>query len=194
MLKVTGSIKRAFTFPADPPTALAYYSDLTRIIHFLPHVTPVEIYSSSQLRVCYQSLELGAYTVRIFCDLQGSVDRENHIFTVMPMQTTTPVPARADLSTTTGYGYFAIETRFRNLNNRQTRMEYSLQLAARLPRPHSMRLMPGRVVDRITESITGGRVREIADGFIRQSIAAFPTWLSDNHHLRDRFDTPTDFG
>ena len=181
MLKVTGSIQRAFTFPADPDTALAYYSDLSRLIHFLPHVTLNQIYNSSQLRVRYQSQELGAYTVCIFCDLEIRVDPENRILTVGPMKSPTPVSSQANLNTTTGHGYFALETHFHDLGNQQTRMEYSLQLAARLPRPRGLRLMPGRVVDRITTSITDGRVREIADGFVRHSIKAFPTWLANDH-------------
>jgi hypothetical protein len=181
MLKVTGSIKRAFTFPADPATALAYYSDLSRLIHFLPHVSLIQIYNRRQLRVCYQSLELGAYTVCIFCDLESRVDFENRILTVSPMKSPTPVSSQANLNTTTGHGYFALETRFHDLGNQETRMEYTLQLAALLPRPRGLRLMPGRVVDRITASITDGRVREIADGFVRHSIKAFPSWLAENH-------------
>ena len=181
MLKVTGSIKRAFTFPADPATALAYYSDLSRLIQFLPHVSLIEIYNNSQLRVCYQSQELGAYTVCIFCDLESRVDLENRILTVMPIASPAPVFSRANLNTTTGHGYFALETHFHDLGNQETRMEYTLQLAARLPRPRSLHLMPGRVVDRITAGITDGRVREIADGFVRHSIKAFPTWLANNH-------------
>lgn len=182
MLKVTGSIQRAFTFPADPSTALAYYGNLNRLIQFLPHISLVEIYSSNQLRVRYQSLELGAYTVRIFCDLKSHVDHENCMLTVTPVESSTPVPAQANLSTTVGHGYFALETHFHDLGNQQTRMEYSLQLAARLLRPSGMRLMPGRVVDRITNSITDGRVREIADGFVRQSVEAFPAWVANNHN------------
>jgi hypothetical protein len=76
---------------------------------------------------------------------------------------------------TTGNGLFAIDTQFFDLGS-QTRIEYAIRLHAELERPLGMRLMPKRVVNRIAQSITDERVREIADGFIKQSVAAFPEW------------------
>ena len=38
--------------------------------------------------------------------------------------------------------------------------------------------MPLRVVDKIAQGITSKRIREIAEGFITDSIAAFPIWRS----------------
>lgn len=70
---------------------------------------------------------------------------------------------------------FAIETQFFDLGP-QTRIEYTIRLKAELERPLGMRLMPKRVVNRIAQSITDGRVREIADGFIKESMDAFPAW------------------
>ena len=53
--------------------------------------------------------------------------------------------------------------------------------------------MPGPVVTRIAQSITGMRIREITEGFIERSIAAFPHWLDefgDDHPLLDQLYPP----
>jgi hypothetical protein len=42
-----------------------------------------------------------------------------------------------------------------------------------------MRFMPGAMVNRIADNITERRVREIIEGFIERSIAAFPHWVDE---------------
>jgi hypothetical protein len=184
MINVTGSIKRAFLFPADSSTALAYYGDLSRIATFLPHITLVKSYSHNQVRLHYKTVELGTYTISIFCDLQSIADKDESILYVKPLKTSAPAPAQATLNTTSGHGYFTSQTNFYTLGE-QTRVEYSLQLQANLLRPLGLRLMPGRVVNRIVQSITDGRTHEIADGFIERSITAFPLWLANDHQATD---------
>jgi hypothetical protein len=177
MIEITGSIKRAFIFPAIPKVALTYYSDLSRVAEFLPHISLVHTYAHNQIRMLFETVELGAYTIQIYSDLESTVDWEEMVLHVYPVKIETAVPIQPETSMrhSTGGGLFAIDTQFFDLGN-QTRIEYAIRLKAELERPLGMRLMPKRVVKRIAQSITDERVREIADGFIRQSIEAFPQW------------------
>ena len=179
MIKLTGSIKRAFIFPTDSTTALSYYSNLHHIIQFMPHISLVEAYDGHQIRVLYKTLELGSYTIRIFCDLQSTVNIDEQILYLEPLAKYSPVDAKASVNTTTGQGQFKLKSQFFDLED-QTSVEYEIELAANLPRPLGMRLMPRRVVNRIANNITDSRIREIADGFIEATVNAFPAWLAEN--------------
>ena len=54
--------------------------------------------------------------------------------------------------------------------------EVEVELQADLPTPSGLRFVPGRVLDKIANNITNGRVDEIINGFIAQSIAALPAF------------------
>jgi hypothetical protein len=181
MIQITGSIKRAFIFPAVPKITLSYYSELSRIVQHLPHITLVHAYTPRQIRVLYETVELGSYSIRIYADLESQTDWDNGFLHVNPVEIETAVPVRPEVTMrqSTGHGYFAIDSQFFDLGE-QTRIESVIKLHAQLQRPLGMKLMPKRVVNRIARGITDGRIREIADGFIKQSIDAFPEWLTHN--------------
>ena len=181
MINLTGSIKRAFVFPAVAQTALTYYSDIIRVAEFLPHITLVHTYSQNQIRMLYETVELGAYTIQIYSDLECHVDWGKLLLQVYPVniESAAPIQTEASVRQATGSGLFAIDTQFFDLGS-QTRIEYTIRLKADLERPFGMRLMPKRVVKRIAQIITDERIREIADGFIQQSMAAFPEWEAAN--------------
>jgi hypothetical protein len=42
-----------------------------------------------------------------------------------------------------------------------------------------LRFVPPSVINNIVSSITHRRIKEIADGFVRRSIDAFPEWLGE---------------
>ena len=180
MIKVTGTIKRAFIFPSDAATAVTYYSELTRIAQFMPHINLVEVYSEQQIRVLYKTLELGSYTIRIFCDIQSEVNEENNTLHIKPLDINEPVEAKATVSTTTGQGTYSLQAQFFDVDENQCRVEYQIYLEGALRRPLGMRLMPRRVVNRIAKNITNSRMREIADGFIEASVDAFSEWAAEN--------------
>jgi len=181
MMKLTGSIKRAFIFPADSTTALSYYSNLHHIIQFMPHINLVEAYDGHQIRVLYKTQELGSYTIRIYCDLQSTAVPDQLKLNLEPLDTYPPVEAKASVNSTTGQGLFKLTAHFFDLEE-QSRVEYEIELAANLPRPLGMRLMPRRVVNRIANNITESRIREIADGFIESTVDAFPAWLAESQN------------
>ena len=175
MIEISGTIQRAFLFPAAADMALAYYGNMARILPLLPHISVVQEYSSTQFRTHYQTVELGAYTVNVFCDLESEVDHAEMVIHVRPGQFAEPTAASTTLTSSTAYGLFSMLARFFPLEG-QTRIEYRLGLQARLPRPAGLRLMPKRVLNGVGQGITNGRLREIADGFITRSLEDFPHW------------------
>jgi hypothetical protein len=182
MIKVTGSITRAFIFPASTKDTLIYYSDLPRIIQYMPHINLVEDYGNNEVRVLYKTVELGAYTIRIYCDMRGQVDETNKQLIISPLQSALPVEANATASISTAQGVFGLQANLFDLDD-HTRAEYHIQLQAVMPRPLGMRLMPKRVVNRIAQNVASSRIREIADGFIKASIDAYPDWAAANQPL-----------
>ena len=183
MIDIIGSITRAFIFPATPTVALTYYSDISRVAEFLPHISVVHAYAPDKIRMLYETVELGTYTISIYSDLECKVDWDDCLLTVYPIkiEDATDIEPETTMRHTTGQGLFAIDTQFYDMGS-QTRVEYTIRLKAELARPLGMRLMPKRVVNRIAQSITDGRVREIADGFIKASVDAFPQWQASQNH------------
>ncbi len=177
MIQVVGSACQQFTFPAELPIAYAYYGDVARLLNYLPHICTVRAYGPDRFRLLYNTIELGTYHIRIFADVQTTLDT-GWTLRVRPLTGFAPVREEAGLSSSTAQGYFTSRSLFQEAGS-ETAIEYSLQLRAKLPTPLGLRFMPGLMVDRIARSITNTRIREIADGFVERSIAAFPHWLDE---------------
>jgi hypothetical protein len=178
MIKIAGSVHRSFTFPAELPLAFTYYSDLGRILTYLPHISLVRAYAYNQFRMLYNTTELGTYRIRIFCDLQAQLDGKGHALLIKPLDIAPPVEPEAGLRSSMAQGFYSSRSVFRDKGDK-TRVEYNLRLWANLPTPLGLRFMPGSVIGRIANNITNWRMREIADGFIERSIDAFPHWLAE---------------
>jgi hypothetical protein len=175
MITLNGTIQRRFYFPADPITTLIYFSDLSRVAYLLPHITVVETYSADKVRIRYQTVELGAYTINIYCDLECSVAIEKQMITISPLAGCPEVELESTLNATTGYGYYASSAQLFPEED-GTGIDYQFQFQSLLQRPRGLRMMPKRVVDRIAQSISLGRVEEIAEGFMENAWEAFDDW------------------
>ena len=178
MITLNGTVHRQFYFPADPLTTMVYFSDLGRAIFHLPHITLVEPYNDNSVRIRYQTVEIGAYTINIYCDLELTVDVTNKVIRVDPLAGCTPVEGDATLNATTGYGFYTSTARLTPAEDDGTNIDYRFQFQSKLERPRGLRMMPRRIVDRIAQSISLGRVGEIADGFMESAAEAFPDWLA----------------
>jgi hypothetical protein len=182
MIKVSGSARRRFVFPAELPIAYAYYGDVSRLLNYLPHIRLVRAYGPDRFRLMYSTTELSAYHIRIFADVQTTLD-EGWVLRVHPLDGIEPVKTEVGVHSSTTQGFFSSESFFRDEGS-ETEVEYSLQLQARLPTPLALRFMPGILVDRIAKSIVSMRIREIAEGFIEHSIFAFPHWMDEMGNRR----------
>jgi hypothetical protein len=178
MIAVAGAAHRSFVFPAELPTAFAYYSDLERVLTYLPHICVVQAYRYNQFRMLYSTTELGVYHIRIFCDLQARLDEKERTLSIIPLNGVPRAKTTAGAKSATTHGLFSSTSVFQAAGA-ETTIEYSLQLRADLPNPGGVRLMPRSAVNRIAHGITQRRIDEIAAGFIERSIDAFPFWLSE---------------
>lgn len=175
MIKLAGTARRSFLFPADLPTAYAYYGDLRHILNFLPYITLVKLHADDHFRMLYSSNELGTYNIRVFCDMRATLDGGRRLIRIVPEEGLPPIRPAVSFYDTTGRGYFSMESLFTEAGP-NTEIEFSLNLEARLPKPRGMRFLLGSVVDRIACNITENRMHEVIDGFVQQTVAAFPEW------------------
>ena len=181
MIKIAGSVHRSFIFPADLPTAFAFYGDMSRSLHYPPHISLLHRYDEHTYRMLYSTTELGIYRVRVICDLQVQLDRAGRALRIRSLDPVTPVKSEAGMYSLSGYGQFESESLFteedldaENLPAGQhTCIEYRLKLSAGLPVPLGLRLVPVRVIQGIANSIVDWRMAETAEGFIERSIQAF---------------------
>jgi len=177
MIRVAGSARRSFIFPAELPVAYAYYADIGRVLSYLPHICLARTFGPDRLRLLYHSTELGIYRVRIFADVQTILE-DGRVLHVRPLEDTPTVQARTETRSTMAQGRFTSQSTFHDMGDR-TRIEYSLGLQADLPTPVGLRIMPSAVVSGIARSVTNARIHEIVQGFIARSVDAFPHWLGE---------------
>jgi len=190
MLTLSGAVTRSFIFPAPLNLTIHYYSDLVQMVQYMPNISLVHVYSPNQVRVLYKTVELGAYTVCVYTDLESRLLPDNNGIEIYPVKlpAAVPVKTKATMRETIGQGLFALNARFFDLGH-QTRIEYTIKMQSELKRPRGMRLMPKRAVNRIAQNITENRIREIINGFIKTSLDAYPEWLAEqNTNGRKQFD------
>ncbi len=157
--------------------AYAYYSDVGRLLSYLPHICLVREYGPDRFRLLYNTTELGTYHIRIFADVEATLG-EQWVLRIRPLSGISPVRSQAGISSSTAQGYFTSRSVFCDAGD-ETRVEYHLKLQADLPTPLGLRFMPGMMVRRIANSITKMRIGEVVEGFIERSVAAFPHWLDE---------------
>lgn len=172
MISINGAVKRSYEFPAPLEAAMAYYGNFEHIIQFLPHIRRVRTYTPNAFRLVYHTLELGAYDVKIFCDLQVHFDPAEQCLRVRAIEDYPPAPAHFTFTSLSAQGEYASESYFRAAG-RHTHIEYHLRLSAQLPTPLGLSLVPRPIINQIAHNITLARIDEIADGFIEATIADF---------------------
>lgn len=172
MIKITGTTRQTFNFPADMVTAGSFYRDFSHILRYLPHIHLVKAYGPDQFRVMYHTLELNMYRVRIYCDLQVKYNEATRTLHVTPLLNKPPVKAEATVHSLTAQGYFTSQSVFWPRADHCS-VDYRLSLEARLPKPLGLMLMPNKVIEQIAGSITDWRIHEIAGGFIKRSVQGY---------------------
>jgi hypothetical protein len=172
MIKIAGSAKRCFVFPADLQAAYEFYSDFRRTFSFLDHITILHHYGEGEYRMLYSATELGIYRVRVLCDLQAERDYRQGVLRIRPLERIASTRSKVGMYSLSGHGYFNSESLFKP-NGNQTNIEYKLRLRARLPIPMGLRFMPRTVINEIARNITQWRINEIAEGFIDRSLRAY---------------------
>ncbi|SRR5690606_13542448 len=176
MIKLAGSAHHSFYFPAPLAEVYNYYSDLPHVFSYLPYISMVTRHSDDHFRMLFSSTELGAYTIRIYCDMRATLDGGRHLIRIVPAEALPPIQPSASFNSTTGRGYFSFQSIFTSAGD-TTLIEFKLQLQARLPRPGGMKLMIGSMVNSVAKNITDRRMGEVIEGFVEQTVEAYPLWL-----------------
>lgn len=169
-IRLDGSVRRAFLFPAKPQEALAYYAHPEHIFGLLPHIKLVARLGENTYRLLYSSIELNIYRVQLYCDLQA--ERSDDTLRFVPLSDSLPVEPKAGLDWLQAPGFYTSTSVFRPKDG-QTAITYSLRLWADMPRPLGLRLLPNGTMNRIANTIAHYRINEIATGFIERSIADY---------------------
>lgn len=182
MITVSGSTQMTFFLPVDVEAAFAFYSDMQRLIPFLPHIRFIKAHADQHLRLCYNAKELAAYDIDIYCDILTETDPFARTICVQPHPGQPPIQPRSGLYSASTYGRYASESLFFP-DGDGTRLEYSLELSAELPEPWALKVVPGAVLNNIASHITNMRIDSIAQQFIQQSAAAIPAWAANNKVL-----------
>ena len=175
MIKLAGGVSLAFRFPAPLAVAFAYYSDLRTVLPYLPRIEINHIYGDDQFRLYYSSVEPGGFAMHIYCDIRATFEDSLHMIRIVPEESLPEVEESVGINSSAARGYFTSRGLFFD-EGPETRIEYEFELRSYLPRPLGMRLMPQRVVNGIASNVARTRMREVAQGFIEQSVAEFPEW------------------
>lgn len=179
MITISGRAQMMFTLPTAVTTAFHFYQDVHRILPYLPRIQLVQAHGAQHVRVCYVSRELNAYDVAIYCDVQAEADPASYTIRLTPREAGTPVKAKSSFNRTEAYGRYTSTSIFYP-DGERTRLEYSLELSAELPKPWATKLVPDSIMDAIANSITNHRIHEIASGFIMKSALDIPAWAAQN--------------
>ncbi len=169
MIHIRGNVHRALTFPAELATTRAYFGNFRHVITLLPHIRLVKAYGANRFRVMYHTVELGVYAVRIYCDLRAGFVDGRPLLRVSPIEDFSPILPRVTMTSLTAQGRYQSDSIF-HAQGDETRVDYSIRLAATLPKPLGLERMPDRVVERIARNIVTWRMHEIADGFVERAI------------------------
>ena len=172
MIPMAGSAKRSFLFPAELPAAFAFLGDVTRSFAFLSYISIAESYSQDQYRLHYRALEAGFYQVDIFCDVQVIREENPCSLIIRSLPGKAPVKSAARWNAMTCQGTYQSQSHFHQVGE-NTRVDFSIQLAASLPVPVTLRLVPPALVSSATHNILQQRIDEVSSGFIEQSIRAY---------------------
>ena len=172
MITLNGSTQRQFVFPDTLAAATRYYRNFDAIFDLLPHICLVQKYGPNRYRALYHTIELGVYRVKIYCDLQVHFDEASQTLNVSPLLGPTPVRQSVSVQALVAQGQFTSQSVF-VAHGDETRIDYKLRIAAALPKPIGLILVPDAAMNQVTNSIAGWRIHEIAGGFIDRSIAAY---------------------
>jgi hypothetical protein len=181
MIEVKGTETRSFYFPAPIEEAFFFYNSLPRIVPFLPRIFLIDTADERHHRVVYRSVELNAYHVEIYCDLEVNPDERNNVLYIQGYDGRPhypPVKTKVGLTEVIGMGDFEITSRFYEAGQR-TKIDYSLTLHSEIHRPFGLNFMPTAVLSNIVMRIVNYRIKEIVDHFVVASTKAYPKWVAN---------------
>lgn len=168
VLSIAVAAHREFTLPADLATTVAHFRDFGGTLQDLPELRLTETYSSGRYRVLYSAAVAGVYRVDLYSDIQAQFNEADHVLLVTPLRGLPPVASQVSLSSLTGQGDYSSRLALQS-TGAHTRASYDVAIAASLPKPLALRLLPDAIARSAVENVVRRRVQEITDRFIERS-------------------------
>ncbi|MGB8645378.1 MAG: DUF1997 domain-containing protein [Anaerolineae bacterium] len=165
MIDIAVSVRRTFVFPAALPATMAYLADFRQVLSYLPHLRLVKVHAANQYRILYQATQAGVYRISFYCDLQVHLDAANRILSVTPLAGIPPVSSRVTLNSLAGQGYYSSQSAFEPAGD-HTRVDYVVEIKARIPKRLQLRLVPDRVFKDLAQELVRQRLEEMTEEFI----------------------------
>ena len=107
MIHVAGSVSRSFIFPAPWEIAAEYYRDFNRVVRHLSLISMVKQLDEDKFRVMYNSVELGVYNIKIYCDVHTIFDENQRVLVVQTTDDHPKLPTRSGWNSSEAHGAFA---------------------------------------------------------------------------------------
>ena len=171
-LRISGTTRRVFMFPASMPETFAYYRDIGRSLGYLRNITTVQRFAPDQYRLVYSAKEGALYRVKIYCDVLAEADAEEYRIHILPLTGKIPVKSTVCMNEMTCQGYYTSEIVFIE-HQCQTHVETSIDIEARLPIPAALLWIPHALLSVAANNIFLLRLDEVVNGFIDQSKLAY---------------------
>jgi hypothetical protein len=171
-LRISGTTRRVFLFPASLPETFAYYRDIGRSLGYLRHITTVQRFTPDQYRLVYSAKESILYRVKIFCDILAEADTEEYRIRILPLAGKIPVQSTVRINEMICQGSYTSEIVFIE-HQGQTQVKTSIDIEAQLPKPAVLRLIPHALLSGAAHNIFLLRLDEVINGFIDQSILGY---------------------
>lgn len=169
MINIAVCARRVFTLPAELPTARAHLREFRQTLRYLPDIHLIKTYAPDQYRIVYSAAEAGVYRVDLYSDIQARFDEAEDTLCVSPLTGLPPVASKATLASLTGQGDYSSRLTLRSAGAR-TNARYEVRIAATLPKPVGLKLIPDTAVRLFIERVVRRRIREISEAFILRSI------------------------
>jgi len=169
MLHISVSSHRKFEIPCDLARVEAHCSDFGRMLEDLPALRVTRVWGPHQYRIGYSANISGVYQVDLFSDVQAHFDEQTHALVVSPLHGFPPVTAQATLRFLTGQGLYSSQLVL-SAREHCTIATYDLTIAADVPKPVRLRLVPDAMARMVVQALVQRRVQEITDLFIARTL------------------------
>jgi carbon monoxide dehydrogenase subunit G len=180
MLQISVSSHRNFEIDCDLARVEQHLRDFGRVLEDLPALKVINVWGPHQYRIAYSAVIAGVYQVDLLSDVQVSLDTENHVLAVSPLQGQPAVAAHVTLRSLTGQGQYTSTVALQDNKDGRTAVTYDVCITATIPKPVRLSLVPDQIARSVVQAVVRHRLDEITNLFIvrtvqrleRQSIAA----------------------
>jgi hypothetical protein len=169
MLHISASSHRKFEIACTLASVETHFSNFERMLEDLPALKVIQVWGAYQYRIAYSANIAGVYEVDLFGDVQVQFDAAAHTLNVFPLRGFQPVTAQATLRSLSAQGDYTSRVIFRPHGGR-TVVDYDLIVAADIPKPVRLNLLPNPVARMAVQVVVQRRVTDMVDLFVDRTV------------------------